>query len=78
MAPSSLDLIAQAVDEELLYREALARGLDEHDVDIETRLVQKMMFLDEDTAGSEPLLRSSSSAPGPWVSSRTTSSSDAS
>lgn len=47
-------LVSQAVDEELLYREAIARGLAAEDVDIETRLVQKMMFLDEDTAGSDP------------------------
>lgn len=50
-------LVSLAVDEELLYREALARGLAAEDVDIETRLVQKMMFLDEDTTGSDPAQR---------------------
>jgi peptidyl-prolyl cis-trans isomerase C len=50
-------LVSQAVDEELLYREALVRGLAVDDVDIETRLVQKMTFLDDDTAGDDPAQR---------------------
>ena len=47
-------LIAQAVDEELLYREALARGLAEDDGGIETRLIQKMMFLEDRAADEDP------------------------
>lgn len=41
-------LIAEAVDEEVLYREAVARGLDRHDRGVRARLVQKMRFLDGD------------------------------
>lgn len=52
--PELARLIAQAIDEELLYREALARGLDEHDGGIETRLVQKMMFLDHGASNEDP------------------------
>ena len=38
-------LVARAVDEELLYREALARGLDRGDRSVAWRLVEKMEFL---------------------------------
>jgi hypothetical protein len=50
-APSRAELdglIARTLDEELLYREALARGLAEDDPAVETRLVQKMLFLDDE------------------------------
>lgn len=47
-------LIETAVDDELLFREALARGLDEHDGGIEARLVQKMIFLDDGAADEDP------------------------
>ncbi len=40
-------LIEHEVDDELLYREALARGLDADDPGIALRLVQKMTFLEE-------------------------------
>lgn len=57
-APSAVQeaaLVAQALDEEILYREATARGLDRNDPAIRHRLVEKMRFLkgddqlDEDT-----------------------------
>jgi parvulin-like peptidyl-prolyl isomerase len=41
-------LVARAVEEEVLLREALARGLHRHDKSIRYRLVQKMEFLAED------------------------------
>ena len=40
--------------EELLYREALARGLDRDDVGIETRIIEQMLFLDESATGEDP------------------------
>jgi hypothetical protein len=39
-------LLAAEIDEEILYREALARGLLERDGGVQTRLIQKMLFLD--------------------------------
>jgi len=42
----SVRLLAAEVDEEILYREALARGLLERDGGVQTRLIQKMLFLD--------------------------------
>ena len=44
-------LIERKVREEVLYREALALGLDRDDTIIKRRLVQKMDFLAEDLAG---------------------------
>jgi hypothetical protein len=45
--PAELDrMIATEVDEEILYREALARGLLERDGGVQTRLIQKMLFLE--------------------------------
>ena len=41
-------LIDQFVDNEVLYREALAMGLDRGDIIVRRRLVQKMEFLTED------------------------------
>ncbi len=38
-------LFQQAVQEEVLYREAVARALDQHDEIIRRRLIQKMQFL---------------------------------
>jgi len=43
------NMIAAEVDEEILYREALARGLLERDGGVQTRLIQKMLFLEEGT-----------------------------
>jgi hypothetical protein len=49
--PTALDertLVAQAIDEEVLYREALERGLDRDDKSVRGRLVDKMRFLTDD------------------------------
>jgi hypothetical protein len=46
-------LIRREIDEELLYREALARGLDRWDRSIRYRLVQKMRFLKDAPEGAE-------------------------
>jgi hypothetical protein len=43
-------LVREAVDEEVLFREALALGLDQGDPIIRRRLVQKMAFLTEEIA----------------------------
>lgn len=45
-------LIDRYVDNEVLYREALALGLDRGDIIVRRRLIQKMEFLNE-SAGSE-------------------------
>jgi hypothetical protein len=39
-------MIATAVDEAILYREALERGMLERDGGVQTRLIQKMLFLE--------------------------------
>jgi hypothetical protein len=45
--PEELDRMIEAeVDEEILYREALARGLLQRDGGVQTRLIQKMHFLE--------------------------------
>lgn len=43
-------LVARFLDEEVLYREALALGLDRGDLIVRRRLVQKMEFLTQDAA----------------------------
>lgn len=48
-------LVGQFVDEEVLYREALALGLDKGDLIVRRRLVQKMRFLTEGRAKSNPI-----------------------
>lgn len=51
-------LIDAAIDEEILYREAVARGLDANDAVVERRLVQSMRFVaEDDSAGEAVLLR---------------------
>lgn len=55
-APSESELnglIDEHVDEEVLYREALALGLDRHDVVVRRRLVQDMRFLLQDVSATE-------------------------
>ena len=47
-------LVQRYIDNEVLYREALALGLDRGDIIVRRRLVQKMEFL---TEGLEPLPR---------------------
>lgn len=57
MTPSSRDdVLARTIQDELLYREALRLGLDQHDGIIRERLIQKILFLAEDMggAGQEP------------------------
>jgi len=46
-------LVNQHIREELLYREALALGLEQDDIIVRRRLVQKMEFLSEDLAVQE-------------------------
>lgn len=56
LVPTAADeraLVERAIEEELLYREALARGLDRHDRSIRHRLSEKMRFLSPD-AGRTP------------------------
>ena len=52
LVPTAADeavLVERAIEEELLYREALARGLDRHDRHIRHRLAEKMRFLSPDS-----------------------------
>jgi hypothetical protein len=51
-SPAELDaLVARAADEEMLYREAVALGLDRGDRAVKWRIVEKMHFLYGDDAG---------------------------
>jgi len=52
-AAEEQSLIRDYTDREILYREALRRGLDKADRSVKFRLVQKMQFL-EDRAGDDP------------------------
>ena len=45
-------LLAQAIDDELLYAEALRRGLDRQDSVIHRRLIQNMQFLSRSAQGN--------------------------
>lgn len=47
-------LVDQALDDELLYREALKLGLDREDRSIRWRLIQKMQFLSDAPAAGDP------------------------
>jgi len=47
-------LLEPMVREEVLYREALALGLDENDDEVRRRLVEKMQYLSADIADPEP------------------------
>ena len=44
-------LVENRVQEEVLYREALAMGLDKDDTIVKRRMAQKMQFLAEDVGG---------------------------
>jgi parvulin-like peptidyl-prolyl isomerase len=46
-------LVEQKVQSEVLYREALAMGLDKNDEIVKRRMAQKMQFLAEDVAASQ-------------------------
>lgn len=50
-----LSLVDQHLTEELYYREALALGLDQGDLIVRRRLVQKLRFLTEDLATLAPV-----------------------
>lgn len=52
--PELARLVTEAVDEELLYREALARNLQTGDEGVEIRLAEKMLFLDGAGSASDP------------------------
>ncbi len=53
--PEMLALIENRIREEILYREALAMGLDKDDTIVKRRMAQKMQFLSEDvSAAYEP------------------------
>lgn len=47
-------LVESKVQEEVLYREGLAMGLDKDDEIVKRRMVQKMQFLAEDVAAAHP------------------------
>lgn len=47
-------LVDDYVHDEVLYREALAMGLDRDDIIVKRRLVQKLAFLTEDVATQQP------------------------
>lgn len=47
-------MVESKVHEEVLYREALALGLDQGDTIVKRRMAQKMEFLAEDGAGPDP------------------------
>lgn len=54
-SPAELEaLLEPVVREEILYREALALGLDENDDEVRRRLVEKMQYLTTDLADPEP------------------------
>jgi len=46
-------LIREAADEEAMYREGVARGLDRHDRSVRHRLIEKMRFLADDEASDD-------------------------
>jgi hypothetical protein len=47
-------LLEPTVRDEVLYREALALGLDENDDEVRRRLIEKMSYLTQDLADPEP------------------------
>lgn len=47
-------LIEPTIRDEVLYREALALGLDVNDDEVRTRLIEKMSYLTQDLADPEP------------------------
>jgi len=47
-------MVENKVQEEVLYREGLAMGLDKDDTIVKRRMAQKMQFLAEDVAASHP------------------------
>ena len=59
-----LGLLEDRIKEEVLYREALAMGLDKDDTIVRRRMAQKMEFLAEDVVGGAASPRPRSSRPG--------------
>ncbi len=51
---SSRTLVEPTIRDEVLYREALALGLDENDDEVRRRLIEKMSYLTQDLADPEP------------------------
>jgi hypothetical protein len=51
-ADEAASVRARAVDDELLYREGLRLGVDKNDNIVRQRVIEKMLFLAEDLAGS--------------------------
>src|SRR5919204_1625297 len=49
-------LVRDAIDEEILYREALARGFDRRDAAVRERLVRLASFVGEEAGGSRGVL----------------------
>jgi hypothetical protein len=49
-------LVEKAIDEELLFREAVARGLDRNDRSVRTWLVEQMQILSDDSDATEDAL----------------------
>ena len=47
-------LVEPTIRDEVLYREALALGLDENDDEVRRRLIEKMSYLTQDLADPEP------------------------
>jgi len=47
-------LVEPTVRDEIMYREALALGLDENDDEVRRRLIEKMSYLTQDLADPEP------------------------
>ena len=55
LSPAELrDLVESMVREEVLYREALALGLDRNDDEVRRRVVEKMTYLSQDLADPAP------------------------
>ncbi|MFS8609840.1 MAG: peptidyl-prolyl cis-trans isomerase, partial [Gammaproteobacteria bacterium] len=48
------ELLEPHIRDEVLYREALALGLDENDDEVRRRLIEKMQYLTQDLADPEP------------------------
>ena len=48
------ELVEPLVRDEIMYREALALGLDENDDEVRRRLIEKMSYLTQDLADPEP------------------------
>jgi hypothetical protein len=56
-AAAEATIVRDAVDEEMLYREAVARGFDRRDAAVQERLVRLGGFVGEDAGGREELER---------------------